>query len=141
MSQARTIVLDNEAIQALADPVHHKHRRALAVVEAAAARNLRRAGAVRLVVPTCVRVEAGWNRRHPGAAVINRLRIDDVALDAPAGNKAASIRSSLGVSVVDAHLGAVLDATAGPHAVLTSDVDDLQRIAKHLATHLTIMAI
>jgi hypothetical protein len=141
MRQARTVVLDNEAVQALADPTHHKHRRVLAVVEAAAARNLRRAGAVRLVVPTCVRVEAGWNRRDPDAAVVNRLRIDDVALDPLAANEAAGIRSSLGVSVVDAHLGAVLGVTTGPHAVLTSDADDLRRIAKHLGAHLTILAV
>ncbi|MGH3801016.1 MAG: hypothetical protein ACRDTD_12920 [Pseudonocardiaceae bacterium] len=141
MRQARTVVLGNEAAQALADPAHHKHRRVLAVVEAAAARNLRRAGAVRLVVPTCVRVEAGWNRRDPGAAVVNRLRIDDVTLDTLTANEAAGIRSSLGVSVVDAHLGAALGATAGPHAVLTSDTDDLRRIAKHLGARPTILAV
>ncbi|MGH3886738.1 MAG: hypothetical protein ACRDSZ_09245 [Pseudonocardiaceae bacterium] len=141
MRQARTVVLDNEAVQALADPAHHKHRRVVAVVEAAVARNLRRADAVRLVVPTCVRVEAGWNRRDPGAAVVNRLRIDDVTLDTLTANEAAGIRSSLGVSVVDAHLGAVLGVTAGPHAVLTSDADDLRRIAKHLGARPTILAV
>ncbi|MGH3687188.1 MAG: hypothetical protein ACRDRU_22125 [Pseudonocardiaceae bacterium] len=141
MRQARTVVLDNEAVQALADPAHHKHRRVLAVVEVAARRNLRRATAVRLVVPTCVRVEAGWNRRDSGSAVINRLRIDDVALDALAANEAADIRSSLGVSVADAHLGVVLGATAGPHAILTSDVNDLRRIAQHLGTRPTVLAV
>jgi hypothetical protein len=141
MRQARTVVLDNEAVQALADPAHPKHRRVLAVVEAAAARNLRRAGTVALVVPTCVRVEAGWNRRDPGAAVINRLRIDDVALDTLAANEAAGIRASLRVSVIDAHLGAVLGAMAGPHAVLTSDADDLQRIATRLSTRPTILTV
>lgn len=138
--QARTVVLDNEAVQALADPAHHKHRRVLAVVEVAAARNLRRGGTVRLVVPTCVRVEAGWNRRDPGAAVVNRLRIDDLALDTLAGNEAAAIRSSLGVSVADAHLGAVLGATEGPHAVLTSDTGDLRRIAKHLGARIKVVS-
>jgi hypothetical protein len=141
MRQARTVVLDNEAVQALANPAHHKHRRVLAVVEAAASRNLRRAGAVRLVVPTCVRVEAGWNRQDHGVAVINRLRIDDVTLDTLAADEAAGIRSSLGVSVVDAHLGAVLGATAGPHAVLTSDTGDLQRIAKHLGARPTVLTV
>ena len=61
MSRPRTVVLDNEAVQALADPAHRKHRRVLAVVEAVAARHLRRSGSVRLVVPTSVRVEAGWD--------------------------------------------------------------------------------
>jgi len=141
MRQARTVVLDYEAVQALADPAHHKHRRVLAVVEAVAARNLHRAGAVRLVVPTCVRVEAGWNRRDSGAAVVNRLRIDDVALDTLAADNAAGIRSSLGASVIDAHLGAVLAATAGPHAVLTSDAGDLQRIATHLGARPTVLTV
>lgn len=139
MTQARTVVLDNEAVQALADPAHHKHRRVLAVVEAAAARNLRRAGTVRLIVPTCVRVEAGWNRWEPGAAVINRLRIDDVALDTLAADEAAGIRSSLRVSVADAHLGAVLRATEGTAAVLTSDAGDLRRIANHLGARIKVV--
>jgi hypothetical protein len=30
MRHARTVVMDNEAVQALADPAHHKHRRVLA---------------------------------------------------------------------------------------------------------------
>lgn len=141
MRQARTVVLDSEAVQALADPAHHKHRRVLAVVEAVAARNLRRAGVVRLVVPTCVRVEAGWNRRDPAAAVVNRLRIDDVTLDTPVADEAAGIRSSLGVSVADAHLGAVLGATTGPHAVLTGDTGDLRRIANHLGARPTILTV
>jgi hypothetical protein len=141
MTQARTVVLDNEAVQALADPAHRKHRRVLAAVEAAAARNLRRAGSVRLVVPTCVRVEAGWNRQAPRAATINRLRVHDVPLDSGAADRAASVRLALAVSVADAHVGAVLDATAGPHAVLTSDVDDLRRIAEHLGVELNIVNV
>lgn len=141
MRQARTVILDNEAVQALADPAHPKHRRALAVIEVAAARNLRRAGAVRLIVPTCVRVEAGWNRGDPGAAVINRLRVDDVALDTFAANDAAAVRAVLGVSVADAHVGAVLGATDGPHAVLTSDAADLRRIAEHLGARPTVLTI
>ncbi|MGH3901027.1 MAG: hypothetical protein ACRDTA_22835 [Pseudonocardiaceae bacterium] len=141
MRQARTVVLDNEAVQALADPAYHRHRRMLAVVEAVVARNLRRAGAVRLLVPICVRVEAGWSRREPGAAMVNRLRIDDIALDTLAADEAAGIRSSLGVSVADAHLGAVLGATAGPHAVITSDADDLRRIATHLGIRPTVLTV
>ncbi len=141
MRHPRTVVLDSEAIQALTDPAHRKHRRVLAVVEVAASRNLRRAGAVRLVVPTSVRVEAGWNRREPDAAAANRLRVDDFALDTPAADDAAAIRSALGVSVVDAHLGAVLGATPGPHAVLTSDPEDLRRIASHLGTRSTILTV
>jgi hypothetical protein len=141
MTQAQTVVFDNEAVQALAAPSHCKHRRVLAVVEAIAARNLRRAGSVRLVVPTVVRVEAGWDRRALGAIAVNRLRVDDALLDTTAANRAACARSALAVSVADAHVAAVLDATAGPHAVVTSDAGDLHRIAGHLGIRLNIVAI
>lgn len=141
MSQARTVVLDNEAVQALLDPGHREHRAALAVMEATAARNLRRAGMVRVIVPTAVRVEAGWDRRAPGAAAVNRLRVDDAALDTAAADRAVPIRSRLGVSVVDAHLAAVIAATPGPHAVVTSDADDLGRIAAQLAVEVAIVVV
>ena len=141
MTQARTVVLDNEAVQALADPSHRKHRRVMAVVEAVAARNLRRTGSVRLVVPTAVRVEAGWNRQAAGAAALNRLRVDDHPLDAGAADRAADVRSSLAVSVADAHLAAVLAVAAGPHAVVTSDAGDLRRVAEHLGVAVHVVAV
>lgn len=141
MSQARTVVLDNEAVQALTDPTHRKHRRVIAVVEAVAAKNMRRAGTVRLVVPTAIRVEAGWNRQAPGGTAINRLRIADEPLDAGAADRAAGVRSVLTISVADAHLAATLAAAAGPHAVLTSDSVDLERIAKHLGLGLVIITV
>lgn len=141
MSPARTVVLDNEAVQALIDPAGAKHRRVLAVVEAVAARNLRLAGSVRLAVPTAVRVEAGWDRASARAAPINRLRLDDMALDAPAADRAARARSALGISVADAHLGAVLAVTPAPHAVLTSDVADMRRITGHLGIDATLMVV
>jgi hypothetical protein len=141
VTQARTVVLDNEAVQVLADPAHSKHRRILAALQAVAGRNRRQAGSARLVVPTCVRVEAGWDRRAPGGAAINHVRAEDIPLDAGAADKATRVRADLGVSVTDAHLAAVLDATAGPHAVLTSDIDDLRRIATHLDVRLNIVAV
>lgn len=141
MSQTRITVLDNEAVQALADPRHRKHRRVLARVEAVAARNLRRAGLARLVVPTAVRVEAGWDRRAADSAALNRLRVEDTTLDAAAADRAAQVRRALWVSVADAHLAATLQATAGPHAVLTSDVDDVHRIAGHLGVRVTVVPV
>lgn len=141
MSQARTVVLDNEAVQALLNPRHRKHRRALGVVEAIAARNLRRSGTVSLVVPTTVRVEAGWNRRAPGAAAINCLRVDDAELDSGAADRAVPVRSDLGVSVADAHLATVIATTASPHAVVTSDTQDLRRIAEHLAVPISVVTL
>ncbi len=123
------------------DPDHRKHRRVLAAVEAVTARSLRRAGSARLVVPTAVRVEAGWDRRAPGAAAINQLRADDAPLDRPAADHAAGIRRALGVSVADAHLAAVMVSTAAPVAVLTSDVADLRRIAGYLNADVTVVAL
>lgn len=141
MSRARSVVLDNEAVHAMLDPDHRKHRRVLAVVEAVTARSLRRAGSARLVVPTAVRVEAGWDRRAPGAAVINQLRADDAPLDRPVADHAAGVRRALGVSVADAHLAAVIASTAGSVAVLTSDVADIRRIAGYLDADVTVVAL
>lgn len=142
MSQARTAVLDNEAIQALTDVRHRKHRHALAALEVVAAGNLRKAGSVRLVVPTAVRVEAGWDRRSSGPTVtLNRLRTDDAPLDRAAADRAAAVRSALDVSVADAHVGAVIQEAEGPVAVITSDAGDVRRIADHLGTAVTVVAI
>lgn len=141
MTSVRTVVLDNEAVQALVDVGHPKHRRALAVIEAAASRNERRAGTVRLVVLTSVRVEAGWVRRAARSAAINRLRVDDHVLDAATADRAATIRAVLSISVVDAHLAAALDGTPGPHAVVTSDVGDVAAIARHLGLPVRTLVI
>jgi predicted nucleic acid-binding protein len=142
VSQARTAVLDSEAIQALTDVRHGKHRRALAALEVVAAGNLRKAGSVRLVVPTAVRVEAGWDRRSSGPTVIlNRLRMDDAPLDTRAADRAAAVRNVLHVSVADAHVGAVIQAAEGPVAVITSDGGDVRRIAGHLGTAVTVVTL
>jgi hypothetical protein len=123
------LVLDSEAVQALRDAAHPKHRRALAFVEAIVSRG--RGGAAP-VVPAAVRVEAAWDRRAPAAAVINRLRVVDVVLDRPGADRAAALVAVLRISVADAHLGAVVATTPAPCAVLTSDIDDVRRIAAHL---------
>lgn len=141
MSEHHTVVLDNEAVQALANPRHRKHQKALGFVQGISRRNVRRKTQVRVVVPTSVRVEAGWDRTHSRAAAINRLHIVDAPLDGAAADRAARIRAALGVSVADAHLGAVLEATPGPHAVLTSDVDDVRRMSEHLGTPVRIVTI
>ena len=141
MRQARTVILDNEAVQALVDVTHGKHRRVLAAVEVAAARNFRQAGSVRLIVPTAVRVEAGWDRRARRSAAINRLRVEDSPLDRSAADTAAEVVSELGVSVADAHLGAVLSTTPGPHAVMTSDRGDARRIAAHIGGPVNIVPV
>jgi hypothetical protein len=141
MNRANTVILDNEAVQALIDPTHRKHRRLLAAVEAVAARNLRRAGSVRLLAPTTVRVEACWDRQARGSAVINQLRVGDAALDSAAADLAARVRAALGVSVADGHIAAVLGTEPGPHAVVTSDAEDIRRIAGMICVLPTIVKV
>lgn len=124
----RAIVFDNEAVQVLSEPDHPKHRVVLAHLAAMATRR-RKGRAVTAVVPTAVRVEAGWDRSDPAAATINRFRLVDDALDATAADMAAGIVSRTGVSVADAHVGAVVRRLAADEVVvLTSDPYDMVRV-------------
>lgn len=141
MRPIRTIVLDNEAVQALMDVRHRKHRRVLSAIDLATPKPRTGADPPHVVVPTSVRVEAGWNRRSAGAAPANRMRIEDQSLDADAADRAAVIRNDLRISVADAHLAAVLNTGRAPFAVLTSDVDDIRRIAAHLGVAVTVVAL
>jgi predicted nucleic acid-binding protein len=125
----RLVVLDNEAVQALASPRHPKHQRVLGYAEVVERRK-RRAAATSLLTPTAVRVEAGWDRSSPQWAFLNRLRIVDVLLDAVCANKAAEIRERTQVSVADAHIGAtVQSAPDADITVVTSDPEDIRRVA------------
>ena len=141
MNKNQTVVLDNEAVQALIDFKHRKHRMVVSAVELVVGRNERHTGTVRLIVPTAVRVESAWDRRTPGAAAINRLRIEDAALDSRVADQAAVVRSTLGVSVTDAQLAAVLENTEGPHAVVTTDRKDVERIAAHLGITVNLVPV
>ena len=141
MKERRTIVLDCEAVQALIDPKHSKHWLAISAVLTLTRRNKKRGEWVRLVVPTSVRVESGWDRRKPNAATINQLRFLDAVLSTRAADRAAAVRSALEVSVADAHLAAVLEDTEGPHTVLASDRKDLGRIAGHLGLKVAIVPV
>lgn len=123
------VLLDNEAVRALADPAHPKHPHVVSHVQVAASRK-RRAMPINVAVPTAIRIEAGWNRNLPVWAFLNRLRIEDVPLDAPYANTAASIRHDAHVSVADAHIGAVIQtAPADRITVITSDPADIRRVA------------
>lgn len=125
----KTVVLDNEAVRALATVSHPEHRRVLAHLEAVATR--RRGGqVVSTVVPTAVRVEAGWDRTDRGAALLNRLRISDHLLDSRGADIAASLVSSGVVSsVADAHIGAaVRDAPGDEIVVISSDPRDMAAV-------------
>ena len=125
----RLVVLDNEAVQALQDSAHPKHRQVVSQAQVVASRK-RRAAAIEIVVPTAVRVEAGWDRTSPAWAFPNRLRIADSPLDTARASTAAGIRDRTGVSVADSHIGAVIQSA--PHSqitVVTSDPGDMRLVA------------
>lgn len=125
----RLVVLDNEAVQALASPHHPKHPRVLGHIEAVERRK-RRAEAISLVVPTAVRVEAGWDRTSAQWAFLNRLRIKDIPLDVAHANTAAAIHEQARVSVADAHIGATVRSTPDADiTVITSDPTDIREVA------------
>ncbi len=126
---SQVVVLDSEAVQALSATTHPKHRKVVAYTQVVAGRK-RRGAEVRLVVPTVIRVEAGWSRPSSSWAFANHLRITDAALYATAADLAAVSRTDTGVSVADAHLGAVIQSLpAEGVTVLTSDPEDMRRVA------------
>lgn len=130
----RVIIFDNEPIQAVADIHHPKHRTVIAFLQVIADRK-NKAVSVSAIVPTTVRVEAGWDASDPRWAFANRLRIADSPLDRHNASIAASIRNRIGthISVADAHVGAVIQSQAtGDVTVLTSDPDDVGAIAGSL---------
>lgn len=122
-------MLDNEAVQSLATVTHHKHRSVLAHLEGVASRR-RRGRVVEAVVPTTVRVEAGRDRTQPEAAILNRFRITDQALNAQTANTAATlIAKRVATSVADAHLGAAVQHLATDDiVVITSDPHDVTAV-------------
>ncbi len=127
-----TVILDNEAVQALWSAEHRKHRRALSYVQVVAARKRKGRRAAEIVVPVSVRVEAGWDRSAARAAFINLLGIRDVPLDKEQGNRAAAIADEQRVSVADAHVGAtaqLIAEDAGPVTIISSDPDAMQAVA------------
>jgi hypothetical protein len=140
MTPPRTVVLDNEAVQALRDAGHPKHCRVIAHAQVVAQRK-RKAAALNVVVPTAVRVEAGWDRRAPVAALINHLRISDAPLDSVSANIAAELVARLDVSVADAHIGAAVRAVAdrGPVAIITSDPYDMAAVADPVPATIVIV--
>ncbi|HET7013563.1 MAG TPA: hypothetical protein VFI65_06615 [Streptosporangiaceae bacterium] len=136
---SRLVILDVAAVRALGDPAHPKHRRVVSHLQIVASRK-RRAEAVQVVVPTTVRVEAGWDRASAAWAFPNRLRITDVPLDQSLGNVAAAIRRISAVSAARAHVGAVIHSTSAAEiSIVTSDPEDIRSIAAYRS--ITIVAI
>ncbi len=112
----------------------------LALIEANRTIRRPKGPARRTIVPTSVRVEAGWNRTVPAAATINRLKIEDWPLGANEANVAARLRGEHGVSVADAHMGVTVAAHNGQDiAIVTSDLGDMRKVAED--TPVTIVAI
>lgn len=135
----RLVVLDNEAVQALRDPAHRKHRQAVSYAQVVTSRK-RRAAPIEVLVPAAVRVEAGWDRTSPEWAFPNRLRIADAPLDAAHASTAAAIRSRTAVSVADAHAGAVIQSSSADQiTVVTSDPGDMRRVAQD--RHITVAVL
>lgn len=135
----RTVLLDNEAVQALGDPAHRKHRRVLDELDIAS-RRIVRGIPVRVGVPTTVRVEAGWDRTSSAWAFANRLLIADIPLGPEHADVAAAIRKRTGVSVAYAHLGAAIQtAPTEKVTVVTSDPSDTRRVAE--GRHVDVVAI
>ena len=129
----RTIVLDNEAVQALLDPTHRKHRAVLAHLEVRNQRQRGRRMSIRVLVPVAVRVEAGWDRTAATAADINRISAAvDVDLRRGGADRAAQLRQTAEVSVVDATVGQAAESATHPAVILTSDIDDMTRLADTL---------
>jgi predicted nucleic acid-binding protein len=126
----RIVLLDNEAVQALRDPAHRKHRRVIREVLVTGLRTVR-ATPIQVAVPAAVRVEAGWDRTAAAWAFINRLGIVDVPLDISHTDVAAGIAKRTGVSVAGAHLGAAIQAAGVDQVtVITSDPADMRKVAE-----------
>lgn len=138
MIPVRHLVVDNEAAQALAS-TRQQHRKRAQVLEAVMAANGRR------VVPTAVRVEAGWRRSDPLAAVANRQIPDDDVLDAAAADRSVELRRAVPLaSVVDASIVVAAERVGGTGdvvEVLTSDVDDLRALAMHSSLDIDVVLL
>lgn len=135
----RSIVLDNEAVQALTDARSPKHRAVVAHLAGAVARR-RRGRVVEAVVPTAVRVEAAWDRTAPSAAAINRFPVGDHVLDSPSADVAAQVQSATSTGVADAHIGATVRSLPSTDVVvLTSDPADIAAVCS--SSHVTIVKV
>ena len=126
-----TLVLDNEAVQALSDVRHAKHRAVIARLLALSVLH-ERAARAEVVTTTAVRVEAGVTRSAPAAA-LGRFQVRDVALDTARADRCVEL-SAAGCSVVDTTVAQAAEehAEAGRLVtVLTADLTDLDRLVAH----------
>ncbi len=133
---SRVLILDCEAVQAVASPTHPHHHHAIALLQVVADRK-RRSRDVHAIAPTAVRVEAGVDRTAPTASFFNSLRIKDTPLDTRAANVAAGLHARHHVSVPDAHIGAAIAACTSIDdiTVVTSDPADMRLVAGDTKIH------
>ena len=132
------IILDNEPVSAL-HSTGTKTRAVIALLETQRAK--RRAPISRtFVVPTTVRVEAGWDRTAPASAAVNRQPIADHELISRVADLAARIRRQHDVSPADAHIGAAVQSypVGTEIVVVTSDPDDIAAVSDGRARVITI---
>ncbi|PZS23568.1 MAG: hypothetical protein DLM60_02175 [Pseudonocardiales bacterium] len=101
----------------------------------------------RVVVPTAVRVEAGWRRREAAEAEANRLVSSDVPLDSAGADRAVQLRRLVPTaSVVDATVAVAAERVAADYSctlveVLTSDATDISALAAHVEVRITVMSL
>lgn len=127
---SRIVLLDDEAVQALGDRAHRKHRRVLDQLQTAGIRTVR-GFPVEVAVPTTIRVEAGWDRTSSSWAFVNRLPIADIPLSPRHADSAAGIRKRTAVSAPGAHLGAAIQHAGQDRiTVVTSDPGDMRKVAQ-----------
>ena len=117
-----SLVLDNEALQALMDPRHPKHAQAVAHATVTITHDRP------LMVPATVMVEAEWDRGSQRSAVLNRLAPEVDPLDEPRSRQCVRLAQVRRVGVVDAHVAALANAQTAPVTVLTSDLDDMEAL-------------
>lgn len=119
-------ILDSEAVHVLATVGSNKRRKVFAAFDFDLARRTRTDIAI---VPSTVRVEAGWDRRVARWAKVNRLGIVDHHLDPRSTDVAARLRAEHGVSPADAHIGALAAEHGGDRVVvITSDPSDIATV-------------
>jgi predicted nucleic acid-binding protein len=126
LKPASIIVLDNEAIQALSNQSHPKHRRLLALIERYR-QHLEQGSRASLIVPTTVRVEAMINRQEPKASFVNRIVNQDHLLNSKYADRAVELRNDFSfLSVADAHIAAIATLSDAEVVIITSDVKDFR---------------
>lgn len=128
-----TVVLDNEALQALADPRHRKHQVMLEKI-AAVKYESGRGASVRVVTPTAVRVEAHVSRQGAGTATLGRFRVQDISLDSTRADRCVALAVAAAATAVDATVAEAAESEARTRrvSVYTSDVGDLTRLVGHV---------